>query len=255
MDRVVFLRNPESPAVHSSPSTVTRGGKSSETRLNQVAEDFETIFVQRMLHEMMKSQAGDGLFGSGSEGEFYEGILENAVARQIAHRQHLGLAEMVLRQLDRDKPGAGGSVAQPVPDAKSIARSSAGDLSALVRHAAEDNQVDPDLVQAVILHESGGDPRAVSEKGAIGLMQLMPETAREMGVDNRYDPVENINGGTRYLAQLFDRFAGDPELALAAYNAGPAAVDRYGGIPPFEENRGYVARVLATWRSFKQEGS
>ncbi|MCX7925431.1 MAG: lytic transglycosylase domain-containing protein [Fimbriimonadales bacterium] len=103
--------------------------------------------------------------------------------------------------------------------------------------------LDTALVLRVIEAESGGDPRAVSPKGAIGLMQLMPETARALGVSDPFDPVQNIEGGVRYLSHLLQRF-GDLRLALAAYNAGPGNVQRYGGVPPFPETQRYLERVL-----------
>jgi soluble lytic murein transglycosylase-like protein len=117
-------------------------------------------------------------------------------------------------------------------------------FEALVQEHSAKQQLRPDLVRAVIQVESGFNPHARSPKGAMGLMQLMPGTARDLGVRNAYDPGENIRGGTTYLRQLLDRFEGDEQLALAAYNAGPMAVDRYGRrVPPFRETRDYVRKI------------
>jgi hypothetical protein len=114
-----------------------------------------------------------------------------------------------------------------------------------VEEAARLHQVSPDLVKAVIAVESEFDQWAVSSKGARGLMQLMPETARRLGVADSFDARQNIFAGTQYLRMLLDQFGGDVDLALAAYNAGPNAVLRYGGIPPYRETRGYVEKVQA----------
>jgi soluble lytic murein transglycosylase len=103
----------------------------------------------------------------------------------------------------------------------------------------------PSLIEAVISVESNWQPTAVSRKGAIGLMQLMPATSRDMGVYDPYDPEDNIEGGTKYLRLLLDRFDEDLELALAAYNAGPQRVERHGGVPPIPETKKYVRRVLS----------
>jgi soluble lytic murein transglycosylase-like protein len=112
----------------------------------------------------------------------------------------------------------------------------------LVQEHSQKHSLRPELVRAVIQVESGFDPQATSPKGAMGLMQLMPDTARSLGVVNAYDPEDNIRGGTAYLRQLLNKY-GSEQLALAAYNAGPGAVDRYDGVPPYRETKDYVRKV------------
>ena len=124
-----------------------------------------------------------------------------------------------------------------------------GEYDGLIGLTAREHEVEPALVKAVIAAESNFDPEAVSHKGAQGLMQLMPVTANLLGVDDPLRPTENVRGGTRYLRLMLDRY-GDVERAVAAYNAGPAAVDHYGGIPPFRETQDYVRRVLTYYRHY-----
>jgi len=114
----------------------------------------------------------------------------------------------------------------------------------MVSAASTRNNIDPDLIFSVIRAESGFNPNAVSRKGAQGLMQLMPQTAAWLGVENAFDPAANVEGGTRYLGQLLARYHNDLALALAAYNAGPERVEQYQGVPPYAETRVYVARVI-----------
>lgn len=122
----------------------------------------------------------------------------------------------------------------------------------LIDEAAAVNKIDSALICAVIKTESGGDPRAESPAGAKGLMQLMDDTAAELGVTKVFDPRQNILSGARYLARQMDRF-GDPRLALAAYNAGPGNVARYQGIPPFPETEEYVQRVMQAYASYQEQ--
>ncbi len=124
------------------------------------------------------------------------------------------------------------------------------ELEPLIRRHSSQQQLHPALIRAVIKAESNFDPRAVSRAGAIGLMQLMPQTAVRLDVRDMFDPDENVGGGTKYLRQLLDRFHGNLPLALAAYNAGENIVDRYQSLPPIDETRQYVRKVLRYYRTF-----
>lgn len=122
----------------------------------------------------------------------------------------------------------------------------------MILAASNRHSVDPALVKAIIMAESNYNPTAISEKGAVGLMQLMPQTAVALGVEDSFDPEHNINGGVKYLKQLLNHFKGDLELAVAAYNAGIGTVVRYQGIPPYKATRYYVKRVFEYYRHYKK---
>jgi soluble lytic murein transglycosylase-like protein len=125
------------------------------------------------------------------------------------------------------------------------------DLNDVVQSASGRYRLDPDLVNSVIKAESGFNARAVSPKGAQGLMQLMPGTASQLGVPNAFDPQANVEGGTKYLRELLERYNFDLVKALAAYNAGPQRVEQFGGVPPYYETRAYVARVVRDFNKKK----
>jgi hypothetical protein len=125
------------------------------------------------------------------------------------------------------------------------------DLNEVVNSASGRYRLDPDLVNSVIKAESGFNVRAVSPKGAQGLMQLMPGTASQLGVPNAFDPQANVEGGTKYLRELLERYNFDLVKALAAYNAGPQRVEQFGGVPPYYETRAYVARIVRDFNKKK----
>jgi soluble lytic murein transglycosylase-like protein len=122
-------------------------------------------------------------------------------------------------------------------------------LTKIVTAQSKASRVSPKLLMAVIKAESGGDPSAISRAGAAGLMQLMPATAAQYGILDRFDPAANVSGGARYLRAMLDRYHGNLGLALAAYNAGPGAVDAAHGIPSFLETRSYISRVTAAYKT------
>lgn len=162
----------------------------------------------------------------------------------------------VIRRIDEIAAGPSfdaTAFAAAVASAPSVSRAA---IDRDVRANAQALGVDPELIEAIIANESGFNPKATSRTGARGLMQLMPETAVSLGVLDPYDPAQNVRGGTRYLRTLLDRF-GDVELAVAAYNAGAGAVERYGGVPPYAETQNYVRNVLSRYHELRlrQTGS
>lgn len=140
-----------------------------------------------------------------------------------------------------------------VNNEKNPTKVSREEINDLISKYSDKTGLDEDFVKAVINQESGFNPNATSKCGAMGLMQLMPATAQGLGVTNAYDAEQNIEGGTKYLKGLMDRFNNDKSLALAAYNAGPNAVKKYGGIPPYAETQNYVKSVLSKYDRMKGE--
>jgi len=182
--------------------------------------------------------------------------------------QVLTFPEMIERELGRSKTSNNGAEKidpntrdqnfkpplLPPTDISSTKQSALRDdgLESFIQKTAEAKGIDPNLVKAVIKTESGFKPNAVSPKGALGLMQLMPSTADMLGVDDPMDPKENIIGGTTYLKDMLTKF-GDTEKALAAYNAGPGAVKKYGGVPPYAETQDYIQKVKKNFYKYSKE--
>ncbi|OIQ58551.1 soluble lytic murein transglycosylase precursor [Moorella thermoacetica] len=168
----------------------------------------------------------------------------------------------LLALLAQMEPDRGVTPAGPTPAAGRLADGSQVDrtgtpgppntsLETLISEVAARHGLPASLLKGVVAAESGFNPRAVSPAGAIGLMQLMPATARALGVNDPFDPAANLDGGARYLKQMLDRFQGDIRLALAAYNAGPGAVEHYRGVPPYRETRAYIDKVLTATSKFE----
>ncbi len=241
----------------------------NKKELKKAAEQFESLFIYYMLKTMRKTIPKSGLFGKGLGDEIMQSMFDEKLSEEMALNTRLGIAEMVYQQLSGEEdspqspelkfewrrfPGKVRGVSQRRAEQFWLqeARRRVARFDRYIVQAAGETGLDPDLIRAVILTESGGNPRAVSPKNAKGLMQLMDSTAAELGVENPLDPEQNIRGGARYLAQLLNRFQGDFQKALAAYNAGPNNVEKYRGIPPFKETQHYVNRVQQLYRKLKK---
>jgi soluble lytic murein transglycosylase-like protein len=267
----------ETPSLATNPRPQT----AAEKKAWKAACDFEAIFVRQIFKNM--DQANVALGGDQAQHDqakdIYQDMYNSQLSEAASRSSALGLARWLYPNLlKQDAKGmAGLEKAQDESAATSAAlraygaTSPAGQASAaqgratpitagpamagLQAHIAQASRttgVPASLLQGMITVESGGRPEAVSPKGAQGLMQLMPGTAKDLGVTDPHDPAQSVMGGAKYMAQLLKRFDGDERRALAAYNAGPATVEKYGGIPPYAETQKYVEKVQAARRRFEE---
>ncbi len=224
-------------------------------KLRRAAAGIEGMFIAQLL-KVMQSTVPKPKKGLLSGGDMLGDFAQMELGRVLAERRSIGLADKLASSIQQRDQMKGHSLQSTAPLPKAIQRSiplkkpNIREFDHHVQRAARRYGLRPEIISAVIQAESGGNPSALSPRNAKGLMQLTDSTAEMLGVKNIWSPGENIDGGARYLRKLLDRFDGRLELALAAYNAGPTAVSRYGGIPPYPETRAYVQRVMNQVRQF-----
>ncbi|MFO7445044.1 MAG: transglycosylase SLT domain-containing protein [Ignavibacteriaceae bacterium] len=250
----------------------TENEKGSEARIAKAARDFESLLTSMMLKSMAQGKEG-GLFGGGSEdggfgGDYFDMIFQQEIASKFSEGKGLGIADMLFRKitgkpLPSDIPAIKLNSFEDVPiknydtglrslqpGEKSLNR--LRQYEKYIDEASEKFGVNKNLIKSVILTESAANEKAVSKAKAKGLMQLIDSTASDMGVNNVWNPRENIMGGTKYLSQMLRQYNGDLKLALAGYNAGPGNVNKYNGVPPFDETKKYITRVMSYMNHLKE---
>ncbi len=264
---------PENPAAQQHKPVDDR----TRQRLQRVTKEFESLLVGYMLKSMRSGVNTSEMFGDSYGGDVLEGLFDGQMAQHVSQNSSLGLAELLYRRMTGEempaarttqpRPAAPGDLESRPPVTLSISPAAPGNVrpvadtlrqrldkvAPFIQEAADTHRVDANLLKAVIAAESHGNSQARSPKNAKGLMQLIDSTATAMGVKNVWNPRDNVLGGAKYLSQLMEQFGGDRAKALASYNAGPGAVQKHGGIPPFKETRDYVEKVLNYLQLFEQQ--
>jgi len=263
----------------SAPEVDNNLSTKDKARLQKAAKEFESLFTSMMLKSM--SQNTEGLFGDDNSfgGDYFNTVFQNAIASKVSEGKGIGIADFIYNKLagqntiapkndvkiDNAQPAEKAMGAEKgtekidlinhddnlfsIPPSKSSLKR-LNKFESYIDKASEQYNVDKNLIKSVILAESAGNEKAVSGAKAKGLMQLMDQTAKGLGVNNVFDPEENISGGTKYLSQMLRLYNGNVSLALASYNAGPQNVEKYNGVPPFEETKNYITRVLGYFNHF-----
>ena len=264
-DLSLKITNPE----HLSAPEIKRPYTNEQKfKIAKAAKDFESLMTAMMIKSMNKTT--EGMFGSESfGGDVLDTVFETELAKHMSKGKGLGIAQVLYKRLTQEdldpaifyenlRPldGVNNTLQDKIkidvksklegidkvyPSQESLKR--LDKIDSYIDQASKKYGIDPNIIKSVILAESAGNSKATSSAGAKGLMQLMDGTASEMGVDNPFDAKQNIFGGTKYLGQMLRQYSGDLELSLAAYNAGPSAVDKHNGVPPFEETKNYISRI------------
>ena len=221
-------------------TTIQNQHKQQENVQQSVNNNFAEIFKQAIANSQNKEEKMSYI----SANQFYQ-YNPTLTYSQPMNMLNTQLSEQLSKLTEKPQPNVSEITALTRPSA------SRTEIERMIERTAQKHGVDPALIKAIVQQESGFDPKAVSHAGARGLMQLMPDTARGLGIKNSFDPEQNLEGGTRYIKSLLKQYNGNLTLALAAYNAGPGNVAKYGGVPPFKETQGYVKKVTAYYNQLK----
>lgn len=240
----------------------SRFSPEEKRKLEKASKDFESMLTSLMLKSMTKTTGG--LLGENGYGnDVFDTFFENELAGKITDSKGLGIAESIYKRMTgedlplkefliKNRPAVKESFNGIKTELNNNVNAIKPSLSAaerlkkyepIIQEASTKHGVPVNLIKSIILTESAAKENAVSKANAKGLMQLMDSTAKDMGVRNSMNPAQNISGGTKYIALMMKEFDGDLEKSLAAYNAGPGNVQKYNGIPPFNETQNYVTRV------------
>ncbi len=248
----------------------SRYNTGEKEKLAKASKEFESMLTNMMIKSMTKTT--DGLFGKDNYGgDVLDVLFESEISKFITESQGMGIADKIYKSLTGEQLESLRTISKEKPMPAAVPTNQAIDnrtdetnnvklnnnaikpnknalqriekFNDAIEAASKKFNVDKQLIKSVILTESAGKVDAKSHANAKGLMQLMDSTATEMGVENPWDPTENIFGGTKYLSKMLKQYQGDTDLALAAYNAGPGNVNKHNGIPPFKETQNYVKRV------------
>jgi len=259
------LKVTEPTHIDTPTEVASRYTDAQKSKIANAAKQFESLLTSMMLKSMDKATSENGgMFGEDSfGGEYYQTIFENQMATLISKNKNLGIASVLYKKITGENLNGTDllnellplnnntkiNLKSPINGTQSItpnpkAAQRLSQYDDIINAASKSFGVDKNLIKSVILTESAANENAQSSAKAKGLMQLIDSTAANMGVNNVWNPQENIYGGTKYLAEMLRKYNGNLDLALASYNAGPDNVDKYGGVPPFDETQNYVKRVI-----------